>query len=96
MALPITQRQIDAFRKECAELVKNEFTFNSVDSEVTGEKDEDGKSMWEYHFDNNGESGNEEGVQESTHDIYDLFKAVSDEFTFEEDGWDEFYVTRKN
>jgi len=96
MAKPLTPEQIAEFRKWCRECFEDEDEddeaprFFSFDCPVTYETDDEGDSIFEYHDINGGP----DGEKDRTHDIYELFASVSDEFEFEENGQDEFFINK--
>jgi hypothetical protein len=82
MGLPITKEQTDAFRAECAEALRDGDGYGPFNEERP-----DGTPLWEFHAANYN--------PESSHDIYELFQSVNDEYVIEEHGYGKFYVVPK-
>ena len=90
MAKPITQEQKDEFRAFCEEAVTESehgcgyFSLCAVP--LFDEETEDGTNLWECHAQNYD--------PDNTHDIFELFGEVADEFRIERDGYEDFFVSR--
>ena len=81
MAKTITEQQITDFREACEAAVEEDgyLTIESLPEEFQTEE-------WEFHAANYN--------PEDTHDFYELFEKVSDQYTLEEEGYGSFFVSR--
>ena len=84
MAKPITQQQIDDFRAFCKETLAEDDSGYFSHYDEFDKETEDGDPLWEFHATNYDPP--------ETHDIFELFTSVDDEFQIEQHGYDEFYV----
>jgi hypothetical protein len=58
--------------------------FGTDDFAPFTETDEDEEPLWEFHASNYN--------PDTTHDIYELFESVNDEFLIEQHGYDDFVI----
>lgn len=94
MSKPITEEQTKAFREYCASEVleameeENGVAYFTIESYDPFEETlEDGEPLWEFHASNY--------EPDTSHDIYELFRSVSDEFEIEEEGYGSFFISRR-
>lgn len=91
MAKPITDEQREEFRTFCAECVDEDEDgcgyFSLCGVPLFEETLDDGTNLWECHAQNYD--------PDETHDILELFGMMADEFLIEQDGYEDFYVSRR-
>ncbi len=89
MGKPITQEQTDAFRIACRKAVDERDGYLTYDdfSATFHEEDENGESLWEFHGDDHNST--------LTHDLYELFEIVADEFDIERLTSNKWSINRK-
>jgi hypothetical protein len=87
MGKPITQAQKNEFRRFCRDLQQGEDNsgyFTIEDYEPFQADERRNGPLWEFHASNYNPS--------TSHDIFELFESVKDEFTIEQHQYDEFYA----
>lgn len=88
MAKPITDEQKAEFRAFCGECCdEGGGYFSLCGVPLFDETKDDGEPLWECHAANHD--------PDDTHDIFELFGEMSDEFLIEQDGYEDFFVSRK-
>ena len=84
----ITQEDVDAFREEIAECLGEDGTgsFSLCAIDLFDEEDAEGEPIWECFAENHQPEGKK--------DIFELFGEFENEFLIEQDGYEDFLISR--